>query len=105
MAELDDEDDWTESDKPFEKDWDSNSVVAESNFYCLAYAMGGKAFMLIVMAVVQPMLGSADYKQRYAGLVAVAAIGSSNGCQKQMEPTLPQIVAQILGFLNDPVSH
>lgn len=103
MADLEDEDDWNTSDEPCEDDTESNSAVAESSLDRLACALGGKTILPIVMSQVQQMLGNQDYKYRHAGLMAVSAVGE--GCIKQMEPTLPQIVDPILGFLKDPVSY
>lgn len=53
------------------------------------------------------MLGSPDWKQRHAALMALSAIGE--GCQKQMETMLPQIMNGVPGvmegvlrYLQDP---
>jgi hypothetical protein len=54
------------------------------------------------MGQVQVLLGNPEWNKRYAGLMAVSAVGE--GCTKQMEPMLTQIVEPILNFLRDPVS-
>lgn len=100
MTELEDEEDWAQSDESVEEDSDSNAAMAESSLDRLACALGGKTMLPIVMAQVQTMLQSPDWKMRYAGLMAVSAVGE--GCSKQMEPLLTQIVDPILGFLKDP---
>ena len=100
MTELDDEENWAQSDESVEEDSDSNAAMAESSLDRLACALGGKTMLPIVMAQVQTMLQSPDWKMRYAGLMAVSAVGE--GCSKQMEPLLTQIVDPILGFLKDP---
>ena len=101
MTDREDEEDWAESDEPVEEDSDSNPSNAESGLDRFACALGGKTVLPIVMSQVQVMLGSSDWKQRYAGLMAVSAVGE--GCEKQMESILGDIVVPILGFLKDPV--
>jgi len=103
MTELDEEDDWDTSDEPVEEDSDSDAPMAESSLDRFACALGGKIVLPIVMGQVQAMLLATEWEQRYAGLMAVSAVGE--GCSKQMEPLLPQIVDPILGFLRDPVSE
>lgn len=43
------------------------------------------------------MLASSDWKQRHAALMALGAIGE--GCQKQMEDMLPQIMNGVPGVM------
>ena len=45
------------------------------------------------------MLNSENWKYRHAGLMAISAVGE--GCHKQMEAMLPQIMDAIIGFLRD----
>ena len=101
MSELEEDDEWVDSDEPCEEDSDGNPAIAEAAIDRLACALGGKTILPIVMSHVQTMLGSARWEMRHAGLIAVSAVGE--GCIKQMEPMLPQIVEPILGFLKDPV--
>jgi len=48
------------------------------------------------------MLANPDWKYRYAGLMAISAVGE--GCHKQMEAMLPQIMSGVFNFLQDSVS-
>lgn len=100
--ELEDEEDWIESDEPVEEDSDCNPAMAESSLDRFACALGGKTVLPIVMGQVQTMLSSPEWEKRYAGLMAVSAVGE--GCSKQMEPILNHVVDPILNFLKDPVS-
>ncbi|CAL8124033.1 unnamed protein product [Orchesella dallaii] len=100
MTSLDDEFEWEKSDEPVEEDSDAEATTAESSLDRFACALGGKTILPIVMTQVHTMLMSPQWEQRYAGLMAVSAVGE--GCSKQMEPLLPQIVDPILGFLRDP---
>jgi len=46
------------------------------------------------------MLGHADWKHRFAALMAISAIGE--GCHKQMEAILDEVMSGVLNFLSDP---
>lgn len=56
----------------------------------------------LIMATVPTMLQSPDWKQRHAALMAVSSAGE--GCHKQMEALLGEIMGGLLEFLRDPVS-
>lgn len=102
MTDLEDEADWSISDEIIDDDNDSNNVAAESALDRLACGLGGKTILPQVVAAIPAMLGSADWKQRHAALMAVSAVGE--GCHKQMEAMLDQIMDGVLNFLSDPVS-
>lgn len=40
---------------------------------------------------------------RHAALMAISAVGE--GCHKQMEPLLPQIIDGVLNYLQDEVNY
>jgi hypothetical protein len=103
MSQVEEDDEWVESDEPCEEDGDDTDAIAEAAIDRLACALGGKTILPLVMANVQAMLGSPDWQKRHAGLIALSAVGE--GCLKQMEPMLPQIVEPILGFLKDVVRY
>lgn len=48
------------------------------------------------------MLANPNWKYRNAALMAISAVGE--GCQRQMESLLPQIIDGVLNFLQDSVS-
>lgn len=69
--------------------------------------LGGKVILPLVTRSIPAMLASPDWKQRHAALMALSAIGE--GCQKQMETMLPQIMDGVPGvmegvlrYLQDP---
>lgn len=80
----------------------SNSVVAESALDRLCCALGGKTMLSLIMASIPAMLSSTDWRQRHAALMAVSSAGE--GCHKQMEMMLDEIMTGVLGFLNDQVT-
>lgn len=55
----------------------------------------------LIMTTVPTMLQSPDWKQRHAALMAVSSAGE--GCHKQMEALLGEIMGGLLAFLRDPV--
>lgn len=100
MTDMEDDDDWATSDVVVEDDNSDNNVIAESSLDRLACGLGGKAVLPHVMNALPAMLSHSSWKQRYAALMAISAIGE--GCHKQMEAMLEQIMAGVLNFLRDP---
>ena len=94
-----DEDDWVGSDEHQEEDIESNAVVAESALDRLACGLGGKTVFPQIMALTPVMLQQADWKSRHAALMAISA--SSEGCHKQMEPLLDQVMDCVMNFIAD----
>lgn len=99
MADLDDDDDWSTTDVVTDDDTGDNNIIAESSLDRLACGLGGKTVLPHVLAAVPSMLSNADWKQRYAALMALSAIGE--GCHRQMENMLDEIMNGIINFLGD----
>lgn len=55
----------------------------------------------LIVGQVPEMLQSPDWKRRHAALMAISAAGE--GCHKQMEQMLEQVVSAVLNYLTDPV--
>nr|CAD7427512.1 unnamed protein product [Timema monikensis] len=100
MTDIEDEPDWSISDEIVDEDNDSNTVVAESALDRLACGLGGKTIMPLIEQNIPSMLANTDWKYRHAALMALSAVGE--GCHKQMETSLPQIMNGVLNFLGDP---
>lgn len=100
MTDMDDDEDWATSDVVTDDDNSDNNVIAESSLDRLACGLGGKTVLPHVMNSLPAMLGHSDWKQRYAALMAISAIGE--GCHKQMEAMLEQVMSGVLNFLRDP---
>ncbi|KAK4879979.1 hypothetical protein RN001_008125 [Aquatica leii] len=98
MADLDEEEGWAEADEILDEDNDCNNVVAEAALDRLACGLGGKTILPLVIQNVPAMLASNDWKQRHAALMALGAVGE--GCQKQMEDMLPQIMNGVPGVMD-----
>lgn len=100
MADLEDDDNWAVSDEINEDDNSDNNVIAESALDRLASGLGGKIVLPQILNNISGMLASPDWKQRHAALMAISAVGE--GCHKQMEGMLDDIMNGVLNFLRDP---
>lgn len=100
MTDIEDEDDWATSDELADDDNDSNAVVAESALDRLACGLGGKTVFPLILTMTPQMLQNSDWKYRHAALMAISATGE--GCHKQMESYLAQIMDGVMNFVNDP---
>uniref|UniRef100_A0A1W7RAB9 Importin-5 n=1 Tax=Hadrurus spadix TaxID=141984 RepID=A0A1W7RAB9_9SCOR len=99
MMDVEEEPDWVISEDVDDEDNDTNPAVGESSLDRLACSLGGKSILPLVINCLPQMLGSPDWRQRHAGLMAVSAVGE--GCHKQMEALLGQIVEGVLPYLQD----
>ncbi|GFU12418.1 importin-5 [Nephila pilipes] len=100
MTKIDDDPKWNfVEDDNADVDNDSTPVVAEAALDRLACALGGKTILPAIMSSLSQLLHSVIWKERYAGLMAISAIGE--GCHKQMSVLLGQIVDEVLPFLSD----
>lgn len=100
MVDLPEEPDWAVQDEVLDEDNDSDPVVGESSLDRLACCLGGKTILPLVVNCLSQMLSSEDWRHRHAALMAVSAVGE--GCHKQMEALLPEMVDEILKYLQDP---
>ncbi|KAK2573809.1 Importin-5 [Acropora cervicornis] len=100
MVDLEDDPEWSVSDELDDEDAESNPVAGESSLDRLACGLGGKTVLPHIIVTVPQMLQNGDWRYRHAGLMAISAVGE--GCYKQMEALLPDIVNTVLPFLTDP---
>jgi len=100
MTDLDEDADWATTDTINEDDHSDNNVIAESSLDRLACGLGGKMVLPHVMSSLPAMLNHTDWKHRFAALMAISAIGE--GCHKQMEVILDQVMSGVLNYLRDP---
>lgn len=100
MTDVDDDESWAMSDDTEEDDTNDNNIIAESALDRLACGLGGKSVLPHIISTIPSMLMHEDWKQRYAALMAISAIGE--GCHKQMEALLDDVMRGVIGFLTDP---
>ncbi|KAJ6632921.1 Importin-5 [Pseudolycoriella hygida] len=98
MADIEDDEDWAVNDE--DDDSNDDNIIAESALDRLACGLGGKSVLPHVANTIPAMVQSDNWKQRYAALMAVSAIGE--GCHKQMESMLDDVMNVIIQFFNDP---
>lgn len=103
MADIEEEEDWSKSDELLDEENDSNHVVAEAALDRLACGLGGKTILPLVTQQIPAMLAHPDWRQRYAALMALSAIGE--GCHKQMEDMLGQIVNGVPGVMQGVLTY
>lgn len=100
MTDLEEDEDWSTTDVVDDDDHSDNNVIAESSLDRLACGLGGKVVLPHVMNALPAMLSHVDWKHRFAALMAISAIGE--GCHKQMEAILDEVMSGVLNFLRDP---
>eukprot|EP01114_Cavostelium_apophysatum_P016598 TRINITY_DN4762_c0_g1_i1.p1 TRINITY_DN4762_c0_g1~~TRINITY_DN4762_c0_g1_i1.p1 ORF type:complete len:1093 (-),score=369.83 TRINITY_DN4762_c0_g1_i1:62-3340(-) len=100
MLELDDDDEWN-TGMGNEDDVDiTDSDIAEESLDRLALALGGKNLVPIVFQIIPTFLDNPDWRHRHTALMCISIIGE--GCAKQFETGLDQIVKNVVKFANDP---
>ena len=79
-------------------------LVMNPSYFCfrLACGLGGKTVFPHILNTTPQMMQNPDWKCRHGALMAISAAGE--GCHKQMESYLPQIMDAVMNFINDPVS-
>lgn len=100
MTEMEEESDWNEADTMEEEDDSSNALTAELALDRLSCALGGQHVLSEIIRTVPGMLQNADWKQRYAGLMAISAC--SEGSSKLMETMLGSVLEAVVPRLADP---
>ena len=68
----------------------------------IACGLGGKTVFPLILSMTPQMLQHSDWKFRHGALMAISATGE--GCHKQMESYLAQIMDAVMNFVNDPVN-
>lgn len=100
MTDIEHDDNWAVSDDVVEEDNSDNNCMAESALDRLACGLGGKTVLPHIIKILPAMLSHSDWKQRYAALMAISAVGE--GSHKQMEAMLDDIMRGVLNYLADP---
>lgn len=99
MSELEEDENWHLCEEQVEEDCDCCSFVAERSLDRLACGLGGKTVFPHIKNTLTDMLNSESWKCRHAALMVISAVGE--GCHKQMEAMLPQIMKTIIRVLKD----
>ena len=104
--------------------------MAESALDRISCGLGGKTVFQHILNLTPQMLQQPDWKFRHAALMAISGLfayylcifakkkkfpwniffhissisATGEGCHKQMEAYLPEIMNGVMNFINDPVS-
>ncbi|KAJ3075622.1 hypothetical protein HDU98_007434 [Podochytrium sp. JEL0797] len=102
MAQIEDNESWytTEDLSQDDDDNDEDYVFGEQAIDRLSIALGGKTMLTIAFTLIPKLLGSPDWKQRHAGLLAVSVMGE--GCRDQMVDSLKEVTDLVIPYLRDP---
>ncbi|KAI9349471.1 armadillo-type protein [Zopfochytrium polystomum] len=108
LATLEDDPDWYTTEDGLillvqlsqdDEDNGENYVYAEQAIDRLAIALGGETMLPIAFELIPRFIGSADWRQRYAALMAISVLGE--GCASLMVERLNDIVKLVLPYLRD----
>ncbi|KAJ3373733.1 hypothetical protein HDU84_000973, partial [Entophlyctis sp. JEL0112] len=102
MAKIEDSEGWhTTNDLNSEDDDnDEDYVFAEQSVDRLSIALGGKSMLSIAFTVIPKLLGSPEWQNRHAGLLAISVMGE--GCRDVMMDSLKDVVELVIPYLRDP---
>lgn len=101
MTEL--EDDmvkWLNCDNAEEDNEEENAGIGESSLDRVSCSLGGKVVLAPFLQIVPRLIQDGqNWKNRYAGIMGLSTVGE--GCKRQMEPVIEDIVDNIIPFLQD----
>lgn len=100
IMEVEEYPEWNETLQE-EDDLDvTNNLVGEECMDRLALAIRGKTICPVVFNLVPTLLGNADWRQRYTGLVSICLVGE--GSKKYIAPNLKDVLGLIMPHFADP---
>ena len=100
MLTIEEDEEWESHDDDNEDEEYSNYDVGEEALDRIAMAVGGKSVLPVANAILQQFLSNADWRYRHAGLMAVSQIGE--GCAKQIQQSLGDVIQMVLANFRDP---
>uniref|UniRef100_A0A0N4ZZG2 TOG domain-containing protein n=1 Tax=Parastrongyloides trichosuri TaxID=131310 RepID=A0A0N4ZZG2_PARTI len=91
---------WCVNDSPdAAEDEEEDYTVGESSLDRFSCALGGKSLLQPLLSLAGEYLKSSDWKYRHAAIMALSVSGE--GCKRQMEPIIENIISTILPYLKD----
>ncbi|VDK72111.1 unnamed protein product [Litomosoides sigmodontis] len=101
MTELDDDtEDWLSCDNADEDNGEDNAGIGESSLDRISCSLGGKFVLNSFLRIVPRMMHDVgNWKCRHAAIMGISTVGE--GCKRQMEPVIEEIVNNVLPFLGD----
>ncbi|VDN02262.1 unnamed protein product [Thelazia callipaeda] len=101
MTELDDDvDEWLNCDSAEEDSGEDAVGIGESSLDRISCSLGGKFILNTFLHILPNMLqGDENWKSRHAAIMGISTVGE--GCKRQMEPLIEEIVDNVVPFLED----
>ncbi|KAI8849944.1 armadillo-type protein [Chytridium lagenaria] len=101
MSSIDDSPTWHNTDNLMndDEDNDENHIIAEQAMDRLSLSLE-HSVLPVAFGILPALLGSANWAERHAGLMAISVIGE--GCKDVMIEKLEQIVGLVLPYLRSP---
>eukprot|EP00741_Cyanophora_paradoxa_P006672 tig00001030_g6453.t1 len=99
MLDIEDDEAWNKGTEEEDEEY-TNVDVGEEGCDRLAIALGGKTILPVAFSIIPGHLTHQDWRFRHAALMAISQIGE--GCQKQIEGHLGQVVHMALTMFGDP---
>lgn len=102
MLELEDDPDWHKQEEEDQLGESyTNFDAGQESLDRIAIALGGKSVLPVAEACIPPYLNNeTTWQHRHAALLAISQIGE--GCQRQIEAKLGQVIAMALSRFTDP---
>ncbi|OLL23441.1 Importin subunit beta-3, partial [Neolecta irregularis DAH-3] len=104
MTEISQDDDdateWRQSDDLDFDESDSNHVAGEQTLDRISRKLGPKTVVPAAFSYLPGLIGSQNWRERHAALMAISAI--AEGCDKAMRKELSRVLDMVLPMLRDP---
>ncbi|KAI6211224.1 Importin-5 [Aphelenchoides besseyi] len=101
MTELDEDvSEWLDCDDLNNQEDEDSVSAGETSLDRICCAVGGKFIMQPLLQVIDQMQKNADWRYRHAAIMGLSTMGE--GCKRQMEPLISQIINEmVLPYIND----
>lgn len=100
MLEIEDEPEWYDLDDDDDNSEYTHFDCGQESLDRLAIALGGKAVLPVAESIISAFLQNTNWVYRHAALLALSQIGE--GCQKQIEQKLGNVIHLALSKFLDP---
>lgn len=98
MLDMEDDPDWYTGKDDDDVDI-TNADVGEESLDRLSIAAGGQVIVPVLFGILPSFFNHADWKYRHTALMAISIIGE--GCQKQLEGNIGEVLKSVVPFFRD----
>ncbi|CAD5235672.1 unnamed protein product [Bursaphelenchus xylophilus] len=102
MSDMEDDiSDWLACDNIDEDEDEENVGIGEMSLDRICCAVGGKAVMQPLLQAINEIIKNPDWRYRHAAIMGLSTMGE--GCRRQMEPLIAQIIHDmVIPAIQDP---